>query len=141
MDNLSWGATRLIALGLTACTIVVTLVLTSLGLPVPAATALGLLLAGLMATALERRLHHPAPVFGLALLAMSALFGIATMVQALPRVNGVLVGLSTLALELAALVGVVRLYRRRAGSTPRRRPTAPAEAAHSTGVESTFSVR
>jgi hypothetical protein len=121
---MSYGALRLVVLGLLFGTFLVAAALVGIGLPVPLAIALALLLIGGATLAIERRLGRQAPAVGITFLALSGIAGIAATVHALPRVNGWVVGLGTLALEIATLIGVIKLYRRllgQAGSVFRRR--------------------
>jgi hypothetical protein len=121
---MSFGTVRLIVLGLVFGTLLLAGGLVGLGLAVPLAVALALLLVGGAALAIERRLGRQAPAFGVTFLSLSGIAGIVAAVHALPQVNGWVVGLGTLALEIAALIGVVKLYRRllgQAGSVFRRR--------------------
>src|SRR2546430_4693587 len=115
---------RLLVLVLLGCAIAVTALLVQAGLPVPAALTLGLLVVGGATTAVERRMGRSAPVLGITFLSLSGLAGIAAAVRGLPQVNGWVVGLGTLALEIGALIGVLKLYRPpagQAGSVVRRR--------------------
>jgi hypothetical protein len=120
----SFLAVRFLVLVLLVCTVVVAAALTALGLPVPLALTLGLLVVGGVTLAIERRLGRERPVVGITFLALSGIAGIVATVHALPQTNGWIVGLGTLALEIAALFGVIKLYRRllgQAGSVFRRR--------------------
>jgi hypothetical protein len=74
--------------------------------------------------AIERRMGRDAPVLGITFLSLSGIAGIVSTVHAIPQVNGWIIGLATLALEIGALIGIVKLYRRllgKAGSVFRRR--------------------
>src|SRR5262249_43608478 len=69
-------------------------------------------------------LGRQAPAIGITFMALSGLSGIVAVVKALPQVNHWITGLGTLALEIAALYGVIKLYKRllgQAGSVFRRR--------------------
>lgn len=109
------GAVRLILLALTFCAIAVAMGLGAIGLPVPAAVTVALLIVGVATIAVERRMGRPLPGIGPFFVILAGLTGIAAMVQALPQVNGWVVGLTMLALEIAALIGAIKLYQRLAG--------------------------
>src|SRR5256886_7903088 len=121
---MSYGAIRLAVLGLLAATFAVAAGLIGIGIPIPLAITLALLLVGIGTLVLERRLGREAPVLGISFMVLSGFFGIYAVHRALPQVNGWVVGLGTLALEIAALYGIFKLYRRllgQAGTVFRRR--------------------
>jgi hypothetical protein len=106
-------AIRVAALGLIVCVFVIAGVLAAVGAPIPLAIFIAFLLVGLAAMLVERRLGRDAPVLGITFLSIGGLVGIAAMVQAVPQVNGWIIGLGTLAVEIGILIGLVKLYRRR----------------------------
>src|SRR2546421_3670379 len=121
---MSYGAIRLAVLGLLAATFAVAAGLIGIGIPIPLAITLALLLVGIGTLVLERRLGREAPVLGISFMVLSGFFGIYAVHRALQQVNGWVVGLGTLALEIAALYGIFKLYRRllgQAGTVFRRR--------------------
>jgi hypothetical protein len=100
------------ALGLIFATVLLSAAFIAIGLPTGAGIFLGLLVAGLGALALERRfITHDAPVLGISFLSFAAIAGIVSMVKAFPQVDGWIIGLSTLALELGILFGAIKLVR------------------------------
>jgi hypothetical protein len=117
-------ATRLIILGLIAATFVVAGVLIGIGIPVYLAITLAFLIVGVVTLAVERRMGREAPAFGIAFMVLSGIFGMFAVHKALPQVNGWIVFLGMLVLEIGALIGVIKLYKRlrgQAGSVFRRR--------------------
>jgi hypothetical protein len=104
-------AIRVAALGLIVCVFVIAGVLAAVGAPIPLAIFIAFLLVGLAAMLVERRLGRDAPVLGITFLSIGGLVGIAAMVQAVPQVNGWIIGLGTLAVEIGILIGLVKLYR------------------------------
>src|SRR5256714_10893034 len=121
---MSYGTTRLVILGLLFGVFAVAGVLIGIGIPVYLAITLAFLIVGVVTLVVERRMERAAPAFGIAFMVLSGLFGIFAVHKALPQVNGWITGLGTLALEIAALYGVIKLYQRllgQAGSVFRRR--------------------
>src|SRR4051794_24790809 len=115
---------RIYVVGLFLMSIFLGSVLAAVGVPPAAAFPIGFVLAGAGATFMERRTNRPVPILGPVLIGMGFLFGIGGVVDALPQINGWVVGLSTLALEIVATIGAIRLYRRvgrRAATAQRRR--------------------
>src|SRR3954447_12763326 len=71
----------------------------------------------------ERRLHRP-PIWAGGTLGLGALSGLGAAREALLQINGWVVGLGALALEIAALIGALRVSRhlaRRTATRQRRR--------------------
>ena len=120
-------AIRLIVLGLLFCTFIVSAALITIGIPTGAAIFFALLIVGIGAMVVERRLGREAPVLGITFLSLGAIAGIVGMVHAVPQVNGWIIGLGTLALEIGGLIGLIKLYRvlnNQAGTQLRRRMAA-----------------
>lgn len=121
---MGYGTVRLIVLGLMFVTFAIAAVLIGIGIPIPLAITVALLITGVATLAIERRMGRPAPAIGIAFMVLSGISGIVAAVKALPQVNGWVVGLTTLVLEIAALYGVIKLYQRllgQAGTVLRRR--------------------
>jgi hypothetical protein len=106
---------RIVVLLLFTLTMVVAWGLVSLGLPVPAAASLGLVIVGVVALAVERAAASDSPVYGVTFLSLGGLAGIAAMVHAVPQVNGWIIGIGTLIVEIALLVVIFKGYRKLAG--------------------------
>ncbi|WP_198170518.1 hypothetical protein [Actinoplanes awajinensis] len=111
---MSYGV-RFMAILLFGVTLGLATALASTGLPVPAAATLALVIVGAVALAVERKTGRDSPVLGVTFLSFGAIAGIAAMVQAVPQVNGWIIGIGTLIVEIALLIGVMKGYRKLAG--------------------------
>src|SRR3954447_19813088 len=105
-------AIRLLCVGLGFLSLLLGSALAAVGVPPAAAFPIGFVLVGAGAMIMERRTKRPVPILGPVLIGLGFLFSIGGSVDALPQINGWVVGLSTLALEIVALIGAIRLYRR-----------------------------
>jgi hypothetical protein len=88
----SYFSVRLAAFGLIIATVVIAAGLAELGLPVPFAVTLALLVVAICVGALERRLAREAPVVGSTILSLSGLSGMAAAIEALPQFDPWIVG-------------------------------------------------
>ncbi len=104
----------LIFLGLLVGSALVVAPMIAVGLPKSLAICLALLIVGAAAAAVGSRfsgyLAGQVALGGVAFMAIAGLFGISAVHHALPQVNGFLVFVVMLVLEIGALVGLVALY-------------------------------
>ena len=108
---------KVIVTGLILVILLIAAGLGSLGAPIPLALYIAFLVVGVGAMAVERRLERDAPVVGITFLSIGGLFGVYSMTQAIPQVNGWVIGPATLVAQIAAVIGLVKLYRVLAAGT------------------------
>jgi hypothetical protein len=83
----------------------------TVGVPTGLAIALGFLITGYAAMTVEQRLGRYPSMYGLPFMILGGLVGVVAATMAVPQVSGWIVGPAALLAEIAALFGLIKLYR------------------------------